>query len=359
MVRKDLSEISRLKFYTYLMENYEKLYLNKYTDYISNISYKKLLKKHNIGVCLYHFFIIDFFDVYKEPYLYMYKEFINNLFNTIYKIYLAIKGISSRDVIQDPLKTEDLDIALLKKICEFGYTNRYFVVFHKYSSDLLKFQILKLGNISNVSTKLQQTDKPANYIKGNLNINKNYENLADVLIWYKDDIYMQRNVKISNDIQNKEGRYVPFDFNTYENISRELYKLVKKACNYNEYRETCHICEPRQIKKGRKKKITKTHDGHEMSKYVKKYHLACNRCKTIFKKLAELSNNNNHNSKRVDVMKKSVTRYNKKEPFEPNKERLVRYKRLLKLLNDIAVENNKKDTADYFELKALIDATYR
>lgn len=285
----------------------------------------------------------------------MYKEFINNLFNTIYKIYLAIKGFSSRKVIQDPLKTEDLDIALLKKICEFGYTNRYFVVFHKYSSDLLKFQILKLGNISNVSAKLQQTDKPANYIKGNLNLNKNYKNLADILIWYQDDIYMQRNVRISNYIQDKKVGYVSFDFNTYESIARELYKSVKKACNYNEYRETCHICEPRQIKKGTKKKNTKTPDGHKMSKYVKTYHLACNRCKTIFKKLAELSNN----SKRVDVMKKSVTRYNKNEPFDSDNERLVRYKRLLKLLNDIAVENNKKGTAEYFELKALIDATFR
>lgn len=355
MVRKDLSEINRLKFYTYLMENYKTLYLNKYTDFISYISYKKLLKTHKIGVCLYHFFIIDFFDVYKEPYLYMYKEFINNLFNTIYKIYLAIKGISSRDVIKDPLKTEDLDIALLKKICEFGYTNRYFVVFYKHSRDLLKFQILKLGNISDVSAKLQQTDKPANYIKGHLNVNKNYKNLADILIWYQDDIYMQRNVRISNYIQDKKVGYVSFDFNTYESIARELYKLVKKACNYNEYRETCHICEPRQIKKGTKKKITKTPDGHKMSKYVKTYHLACNRCKTIFKKLVELSDN----EKRVDVMKKSITRYNKNEPFDSDNERLVRYKRLLKLLNDIAVENNKKGTVEYFELKALIDATFR
>lgn len=56
MVRKDLSEINRLKFYTYLMENYKTLYLNKYTDFISYISYKKLLKTHKIGGCLYHFF---------------------------------------------------------------------------------------------------------------------------------------------------------------------------------------------------------------------------------------------------------------------------------------------------------------
>ena len=101
----------------------------------------------------------------------MYKEFINNLFNTIYKIYLAIKGISSRDVIQDPLKTEDLDIALLKKICEFGYTNRYFVVFHKYSSDLLKFQILKLGNISHINIKYITT---SDYISHNQPAKKSF-----------------------------------------------------------------------------------------------------------------------------------------------------------------------------------------
>jgi len=356
MARKDISEINRLKFYTYLMENYYKFKLHEYIKYVNNISCKKLLRKHNVGLRFYHFFIIDFFDIYKEPYMYMYKEYLNNLFQIIYEIYLSLKGISSREVIKNPLKIENLDEDLIKSICQFGYIHNYFILFYKQSKELLKFKILRLGAVNKFSKKLRQTDKSANYIKGVLNINRNSKNFADIVVGYEDDYYMQRNVCIDVCIRNIKVGYKSLEFSEYEKIAEELNTLTRKACNYTEYRETCHLCQPKPIKKGEiYKKITKTKAGHKMEEPKKVYHTACSRCKTIFKKLADLSNN----KKRIDVLKKSVAKYDENKPFNIEKERLIRYNRLIMLLENIAVENSAKGSKEYYELKELINATYR
>lgn len=354
MVRKDIREINKLKFYTFLMENYADLYLNKYTEYISNISYKHLLKKHNIGNCFYHFFVIDFFDVYKEPYLYMYKEYINSLFSMIYEIYISLKGISTRELGKKTLKTEEIDKELLKKICSFGYTRNYLISHYEKNQNVINFKILRFGSIDKFCKNLQQTDKFANFINGTLNININNKNVADIIIIHQDKCYMQRTISVKYITSVKKNKS-EYSSEQYIGIAEELYHLAQLACNYTEYRETCFMCQPKKVKSGRTKiKVTKTKNNNDMQQRIKVYNKCCPRCSKIFKNLKELANNN----KRADVMKKSVIKYDKSKPFNPIIEREKRYKRLIALLNDITVEYRKKNTDMYIATLELIRSAY-
>ena len=272
----------------------------------------------------------------------------------IFEIYISLKGISTRELGKKTLKTEEIDKELLKKICSFGYTRNYLISHYEKNQNVINFKILRFGSIDKFCKNLQQTDKFANFINGTLNININNKNVADIIIIYQDKCYMQRTISIKYITSVKKSKS-EYSSEQYIGIAEELYHLAQLACNYTEYRETCFMCQPKKVKSGRTKiKATKTNNNNDMQHRIKVYNKCCPRCSKIFKNLKELANNN----KRADVMKKSVIKYDKSKLFNPIIEREKRYKRLIALLNDIAVEYRKKDTDMYIATLELIRSAY-
>lgn len=337
MTRKEHLTYNKMKFFAILCENFISFGLNKALDEVKKSKGAVDKSKKSNDMNFYDLLVVSLFNLYREPYIYLFYTYVQNLFFKIFDIYCKISNISISDLKRQYY--DKYDKKLIKKICE-KITKKNYAVTYEKKNNKTKFEILFLGNLNSFLKNIPADENFSNIVTVYA-INNDKDNTINLTILYRDEAVVH--TLYSN---NYNSYNYLFDINTdnisvdyYFNLSENIYNLVKTYYK-NEKKQHCHICKPSYSDLCDIKNINKTTERKK----------SCPTCKKIFKNL------NYYTNIRTDHIKEKVLKIyaqnlSTKETIDKRASYILND--LLKNVKLLKNKNNKKSQEQIKDLLLL------
>lgn len=319
--RRDKRAFNKFKFYSYLIENSNEFQLNKIIKHINKRLYKNSMKQFKSNLNLYDLLIINYLDIYKEPYLREYKQFISELFDTIYKIYQMLVKAKVREASKKYLK-ENYNKDIVKNIINFIIENKYIVLIEKSSLNVILCKVILLDETKKFSRKLIETYDITNILTTYIKVNKSNNKTADIVTIFNKQCFTNQNWDMPEQIGHFKGLN---NIEDYKSFSNAVYSLVQSNIQ-KKIRFRCFMCNPY---------ITDLKSLKNPQKETKsKRHKCCQDCEELLERIAKLEQRNKSDFRKSNLKRKIINTFDK-ENFDITKTKTLRRKAIMDILDKL------------------------
>ncbi len=344
-MRSDNFEYNKLKFFSYIIKNYNEFNFNKIietialkklntnltkSDAINDIKKRTLEKPFDFIDCM----MLGFADIYKIDHntKRLKKTFLDILEYT-FSAYCLVQKLPKKYLEQNIILPKQYNTDLIKNLFKFLCENKY-LIFYERDNDNIVCHVLKIGQIKNLNKLFKENYQYSNLL--NVSIFLLSSNFCTISVTYENREIQEFSGVANLILQKIEGQIpvskaIMLDANTSKKNYNAYIKTIKyiySLINTNTTTKSCFLCDPTKDKSR-----------------------CCDNCNLIVNLFHEISRRQPNSIKRSLINLAS-----KKERYEYLVDNIYKYKKLLRNNKNEKTKNKSKQII--LRLESLISRIY-